>query len=124
MRSVVRLDIPQSRLTYISGARDDIHPETFMRPLPTHLREMLFMEPGPHAPAFGPTLRATLADMLDGVLGKLKAAGITSAIVVDMSAGETGFSVAKVLVPELENPDGRRKRRLGPRALKRILRSP
>lgn len=125
VRAAIRAvtEAAQSRLTYISGARDDIHPETFTRPLPTHLREALFMEPSAHAPACGPTSCAMLADMLDGVLSKLKAAGIKSVIVVDMCPGETDFSVAKVLVPGLENPDGRRKRRLGSRALKRILRS-
>lgn len=125
VRAAIRAvtEAAQSRLTYISGARDDIHPETFTRQLPAHLREALFMEPNSQVSSFDRASGATLADMLSGVLNRLKAAGIKSAIVVDMAAGETDFSVAKVLVPELENPDGRRKRRLGPRALKRILRS-
>jgi ribosomal protein S12 methylthiotransferase accessory factor YcaO len=111
----------QSRLTYISGARDYIYPETFVRPLPTHLREILSIEPTLDAHALDTTLAGTIHDMLRGVVEKLMAVGITSAIAVEMNVGEKDFSVVKMLVPQLENLDGRRKRRFGPRALKRIL---
>ncbi|CAN7354226.1 YcaO-like family protein [Rhizobium leguminosarum] len=111
----------QSRLTFISGARDDIHPETFERPLPAHLREVLSIEPAHDAHALDTTLGGTIHDMLRGVIRRLTAVGITSVIAVDMNAGEKDFSVMKMLVPQLENLDGRRKRRFGPRALKRIL---
>jgi ribosomal protein S12 methylthiotransferase accessory factor len=123
VRAVIRAvtEAAQSRLTYISGARDDIDPETFSRPLPAHLRELLFMEPVTRPPMFDMIAGATLTDMLAGVLKRLKVVGIKSAIVVDMNPGNGEFSVAKVLVPELETIDGRRKRRLGPRALKKIL---
>ncbi|WP_184399920.1 YcaO-like family protein [Rhizobium sp. BK650] len=113
----------QSRLTFISGARDDIHPETFSRPLPAHLREVLFIEPTHEAHALDTTLGGTIQDMLRSVIGRLVAVGVTSAIAVEMNAGEEDFSVVKMLIPQLENLDGRRKRRFGPRALKRILRS-
>lgn len=46
----------QSRLTHISGAIDDIHPETFARPLLAHLRELLFIEPTHDAHALDTTL--------------------------------------------------------------------
>jgi ribosomal protein S12 methylthiotransferase accessory factor len=124
IRAAIRAvtEAAQSRLTYISGARDDIHPDTFTRPLPDHLRKALFMEPASHMSAFDEAVGATLNDMLSGVIARLKAVGIKAAIIVDLNPGEAEFSVAKVLVPGLENPDGRRKRKFGPRALKRILR--
>ncbi|OCP22439.1 MULTISPECIES: YcaO-like family protein [unclassified Ensifer] len=125
VRAAIRAvtEAAQSRLTYISGARDDIHPDTFTRPLPDHLREALFFEPTTDGPGFATVPYAVLSDMLTGVIDRLKAVGIKSAIVVDLNPREPDFSVAKVLVSELESPDGKRKRRFGKRALKRILKS-
>jgi ribosomal protein S12 methylthiotransferase accessory factor len=125
VRAAIRAitEAAQSRLTYISGARDDITPETFARPLPEHLHQLLFMEPNPNWKAPRSVNDATLSDMLRWVIDRLKAVGVASAIIVDLNPEERAFSVAKVLVPGLENPDGRRKRRLGSRALKNIMRS-
>ena len=125
VRAAIRAvtEAAQSRLTYISGARDDIHPDTFARPLPDHLHDALFMQPNSYTPLQNTVMGATLSDMLQGVIGKLKAVGVKSAIVVHLNPDEDDFSVAKVLVPELENPDGKRKRRFGSRALKRIMKS-
>ncbi|KEA07772.1 hypothetical protein A6U85_31705 [Agrobacterium sp. 13-626] len=125
VRAAIRAvtEAAQSRLTYISGARDDIHPDTFARPLPDHLHDALFMQPNSYNPLPNPVMGATLNDMLQSVIGKLKAVGVKSAIVVHLNPGEADFSVAKVLVPGLENPDGKRKRRFGSRALKRIMKS-
>ncbi|SCX32562.1 putative methanogenesis marker protein 1 [Agrobacterium sp. DSM 25558] len=113
----------QSRLTYISGARDDIDPDTFTRPLPDHLRDMLSIQPRSYVPLPCLAGETTLDGMLKAVIGKLEDRGIKSVITVHLNPGEDEFSVVKVLVPELENVDGRRKRRFGPRALKRILKS-
>lgn len=123
VRAAIRAitEAAQSRLTYISGARDDILPETFVRPLPDHLLKLLSIEPT-EAPAKFETIAGTTVDeMLSSIVDRLVAVGIKSIIVVDLNPGEKAFSVAKVIVPGLENPDGRRKRRLGPRALKRIM---
>ncbi|KSV75521.1 hypothetical protein N185_16915 [Sinorhizobium sp. GW3] len=124
VRAAIRAvtEAAQSRLTYISGARDDIHPHTFSRPLPDHLRQILFMKPGHHALPFDAFCALSLPDMLARTVARLGAVGITSAIVVDLHPGHPGFSVAKVLVKQLESLDGARKQRFGPRALKRILR--
>lgn len=123
VRAAIRAvtEAAQSRLTYISGARDDIEPETFSRPLPAHLQAALLLEPQPLSMDIGDT-GGTLTEMLQGVIGRLRTVGIKSAIVVDLNPEEQLFSVAKVLVPGLENPDGRRRQRVGPRALKKILR--
>ncbi|WFU04151.1 YcaO-like family protein [Rhizobium sp. CB3171] len=125
IRAAIRAvtEAAQSRLTYISGARDDIHPTSFSRPLPVHLRRLLELQPQARFSQIDLTTGAPLGEMLKIVIQRLKVAGIKSVIVVPLNPGEENFSVAKVLVPELENPDGNRKRRLGPRALKRILKS-
>lgn len=110
----------QSRLTYISGARDDVFPHTYRQPLPPETRALFeapvatvkqcachrFEDPD-----------ATLAFLAD----RLQSRGIGSAIRVDLGGDDLPFSVVKVVVPDLENPDGRRKRRFGYRALSRSL---
>ncbi|MNY76845.1 hypothetical protein D3C86_2165570 [compost metagenome] len=55
------------------------------------------------------------------MLEALKRAGIGTAVAVPLLAEPLPFSVIKVFVPELENPDGARKRRFGARALSRAL---
>ena len=52
---------------------------------------------------------------------QLEAAGIRTVVVVPLMEGVAPFSVVKVIVPALENPDGLRKRRFGERALARAL---
>ncbi|WP_281407565.1 YcaO-like family protein [Neorhizobium sp. P12A] len=123
VRAAIRAitEAAQSRLTYISGARDDILPETFVRPLPDHLFKLLSIGPTEVPPKFETIAGTTVDEMLSSIVDRLVAVGIKSVIVIDLNPGEQAFSVAKVIVPGLENPDGRRKRRLGPRALKRIM---
>lgn len=123
VRAAIRAitEAAQSRLTHISGARDDINPEAFSRALPAHLQALLFIEPQPIIVERG--YGGTIADMQGIVISKLKKVGIDAAIVIDMNPDEPEFSVAKVLVPGLENPDGRRRQRIGSRAMKKILRS-
>ncbi|MCY1248289.1 putative methanogenesis marker protein 1 [compost metagenome] len=111
----------QSRLTYISGARDDVFPETFTRSLPGETQRLFEANPqrkttpptsaegGPHA-------------LLSFAIQRLEEARIRSVVVVPLVEEEAmPFSVVKVLVPGLENPDGLRKRRFGERALARAL---
>ncbi len=110
----------QSRLTYISGARDDVFPETFTRRLPRETQQLFEAEPRPQnrvAPVAGNTANS----LLEYVLEALKRAGIGTAVAVPLLAEPLPFSVIKVFVPELENPDGARKRRFGARALSRAL---
>lgn len=110
----------QSRLTYISGARDDVFPETFTRDLPEETRGLFAAAPqrrslaAPDAPT-GPKA------LLDDVMWRLETAGIRTVVVVPLMEGVAPFSVVKVIVPALENPDGLRKHRFGERALARAL---
>ncbi|MGL4092327.1 YcaO-like family protein [Agrobacterium cavarae] len=110
----------QSRLTYIGGARDDIYPETFERPLPQELRNYFNAEPSPLPPrktvGLGP-----LEDMFETVLKHLETASVGSVVVAPLTPPHFPFSVAKVLVPDLENPPGERKRRFGARGISKAL---
>ncbi|WP_183913839.1 YcaO-like family protein [Rhizobium lentis] len=110
----------QSRLTYISGARDDISPATFSRSLPPLMRRAFDAVPGSPGPT--PQHRPrNLTQMLQHVLEALRTKGIGSVIAIRLSEGTLPFSVVKVVIPALESPEGERARRLGTRALARAI---
>jgi ribosomal protein S12 methylthiotransferase accessory factor len=122
IRAAIRAitETAQSRLTFISGARDDIDPDSFGHPLPETTRRSLTAKPGPAEIREPPPVHGADA-LLDFTLDRLKRAGVTSAIAVSLTAKDLPFSVVKVLVPQLENPDGARKRRFGERAISQQL---
>jgi ribosomal protein S12 methylthiotransferase accessory factor len=116
----------QSRLTYISGARDDISPATFSRCLPPLMRQAFAAVAAPPAAAIGLDGMAgheqqDLARLLQHVLDRLRNRRIASVIAVRLSDDTLPFSVVKVVIPELENPEGERAQRFGTRALARAI---
>ncbi|MBY5663169.1 YcaO-like family protein [Rhizobium leguminosarum] len=116
----------QSRLTYISGARDDISPATFSRWLPPLMRQAFDAVAAPPAAAIGRDEAAgyhqqDLPQLLQQVLDALRNRRIVSVIAVRLSKDTLPFSVVKIVIPELENPEGERARRFGTRALARAI---
>lgn len=111
----------QSRLTYISGARDDVFPETFTRRLPCETQRLFEAVPGGRLPATATVAGDGARALLDHVLDAVRRAGIGTVVAVPLLSAPLPFSVIKVFVPELENPDGARKRRFGGRALSHAL---
>jgi ribosomal protein S12 methylthiotransferase accessory factor len=111
-RAAVRAltEAAQSRVTYISGARDDVFHETYRRPLPERLLRLFSANPSRGVPLPGPK-------DLAGILMNLKRAGVTQAIAVRLSEPTLPFAVVKILVPGLENPEGERRHRFGERAM-------
>ncbi|TCM54234.1 ribosomal protein S12 methylthiotransferase accessory factor [Rhizobium sp. PP-F2F-G48] len=105
----------QSRLTYISGARDDVFPEDYDRPLADSTRQAMLAEPRAWTPS---TLPASSGAAL---VGALHARGAGLMIAVRLSRPDLPFAVAKVLAPALENPEGKRRQRYGTRALRQAL---
>jgi ribosomal protein S12 methylthiotransferase accessory factor len=122
VRAAIRAitETAQSRLTFISGARDDIDPASFTQPLPETTRLSLSAEPRAAEPREAPTTHGAEA-LLDSTLARLRQVGITSAIAVSLAGDELPFSVVKMIVPQLENPEGARKRRYGERAISHTL---
>ncbi|OCO99271.1 MULTISPECIES: YcaO-like family protein [unclassified Ensifer] len=110
----------QSRLTYISGARDDVFPETFVRDLPDETRGLFTAVPQ-RKPMATTAVRRGPHALLDLVVRRLDIARIRTIIVVPLMDSDMPFSVVKIIVPALENPDGMRKRRFGERALAKAL---
>jgi ribosomal protein S12 methylthiotransferase accessory factor len=119
MRAVT--EAVQSRLTVISGARDDFAPERYRHKLSSeilsYLRAMprsdhgLPPEPAGEADAFLPTL-------VEG----LKRAGVASIVAVPLLE-DADCAVCKMIVPDLEHPPGDRKQRFGRRALLAMMRA-
>lgn len=107
----------QSRLTYISGARDDIFAETYERPLPPETQKLFEARPvSPSIHAIFGTANGPEA-LLERLLGRLKEAGIMTAIAVPLHPPGLPISVIKIIMPDMESPVGARKRPLGARAL-------
>lgn len=122
VRAAIRAitEAAQSRLTLITGARDDVDPKTYQDDLSPSLiaelsspavarppADMDFPDP-PGAPLLSHVVRAVCPH--------------TERIyAVDLVPGETRLSVAKVIVPDLENPAGGRRQRFGRRGLARLM---
>lgn len=121
VRAVIRAltEVAQSRLTYISGARDDLFAETFTRPLSPETLALFGAQPGP-AKTYPPP-HGDAAALLAHCLEKLAHAGITPVVAVPLCDVSLPISVVKVVVPALENPEGARRHSVGARALSRMV---
>jgi ribosomal protein S12 methylthiotransferase accessory factor len=111
----------QSRLTFISGARDDMQREEYERFL-TDQEQALWLDRirlGAPVRDFnqiarwrGTSLRADLAELRQ----RLSQVGIEDIVVVDLTRPEIGIPVVRVIVPGLEGVDGSAHYCLGKRA--------
>jgi YcaO-like protein with predicted kinase domain len=118
----------QTRLSYISGARDDLPPEHYAAPDNGDVDEALLdaLQAGRGPRSFGNVPHFGSDDIADDVrweLERLRSIGIERAIAVDLTRPELGISVVRVVIPGLEgdnrNPEyvaGRRARAVEPRA--------
>ena len=99
----------QTRLNYITGARDDLSFEEFLprgRQAKARAAKAL-LALGPPARDFAavPTRHApTFRDDLDWLLERLAAVSIGEVAVVDLSRGASEFSVVRLVIPGLEAP--------------------
>jgi ribosomal protein S12 methylthiotransferase accessory factor len=113
----------QSRLTYISGARDDVWPELFTKPVSAQTRSAFLAVPVSAATDAIARPAGNVSILLHELLAKLRASGIGSVIALPLSPGDLPFSVVKIFIPDLENPEGNRLRRFGERALAKAMRA-
>jgi len=101
----------QVRMTYITGARDDLSPHEFT----DHGRSQkvdpvnALMSRDGRRKAFNdvasPPIGATFADDLGFLLQRLKAAGIEQAVACDLTRPEFDVAVVKMIIPGLEDAD-------------------
>lgn len=122
VRAAIRAitEAAQSRLTGISGARDDFSPTLYDAPLKADLHIFRLAEPRPTSPRLA-SLNPAPRDLLHMILDRLRKRGVRSVVVVPLGGEELGFSVAKVIVPDLEDPPESRHRRFGRRAISAML---
>jgi ribosomal protein S12 methylthiotransferase accessory factor len=95
----------QTRLTYVSGSRDDFFPHDYARATDEDLLRVIWDEVH-QPPAERVDLRrpaalagARFEDDVRTLLAHLRAAGARHAVVVDLSRAELGVPVVKVLIP-------------------------
>jgi YcaO-like protein with predicted kinase domain len=118
MRAIT--EAAQTRVTNISGARDDFDPSEYAERLAPDLAIYIHAQPARDF-RFADPLPAASAS-LESYLEPLRRSGIRSVVAVPLGGEEYGFSVCRVLVNELESPAGARKHRFGGRALNAMLR--
>jgi YcaO-like protein with predicted kinase domain len=108
----------QSRLTVIAGLRDDFQPTEYEAGLAPDVRNYMTAAPiTTRASAERPPI-CSWRDMLD----RLSSAKVGAVLAVPLTSDEP-FCVAKVVVEGLENPPGERRTRLGPRAIRTMVRA-
>ena len=97
----------QTRLTYITGIRDDLLPREYEEPpnadIVDALLDALRQECAPHPFRGIPTFVADdMGRDLQWELERLRSAGIARVVAVDLSRSEFGVSVVRVVIPGLE----------------------
>jgi YcaO-like protein with predicted kinase domain len=100
----------QTRLTYISGSRDDFMRRDYEQASNPDLLAQIYNELAPEPPSVRLAELPDLAtdsfeDDVRLLLDRLRAVGIEEAVVVDLSRPDVGIPVVKVVVPGLEGPD-------------------
>ncbi|MGI9369170.1 MAG: YcaO-like family protein [Ruegeria sp.] len=99
----------QTRLTYISGARDDLEPEEFtstaLEGKWRYIREQIEQSAPDLDFADGPTrVSSSFEDDLDWLLSSLTSSGINQVAAVDLSRQNMDVSVVRAIIPGLEAP--------------------
>jgi ribosomal protein S12 methylthiotransferase accessory factor len=113
----------QTRLTTITGSRDDTNPEEYARALPVDLR--LYTgeaDPGDLAPITydGPR---DLAAYHGWLVSRVRDAGIRELVLVQLDAPDFPFVITRVIAPDLEQDPRNGNRKPGRRLLRAMLRS-
>lgn len=116
----------QTRLTYISGSRDDFMRHDYQRNRDPELLDAIWKEitaaPSQvRLDAQSSRATATFEDDVGYLLKAVRAVGVERVVVVDLTRPEIGLPVVKVVVPRLEGPGGHLP---GARARRRIAAQP
>jgi ribosomal protein S12 methylthiotransferase accessory factor len=111
----------QTRLTYISGARDDLDPSEFTTEAVAargrYVRHLIAGAEPVRSFLDGPNATTeTFEDDLSWVLERLSSAGMDQVVTVDLSRPEFGISVIRAVIPGLEAPHDDPDFIAGPRA--------
>lgn len=108
-RAAVRAvtEAAQSRLTFISGARDDFHPRLYAAEVKQDLYSLMDARPQEYGDGRitpGRAWDGSASGCLDYLLDRLRAHRIGSVVVVPLGGEDLGVAVARVFIPALEDP--------------------
>ena len=111
----------QTRLTYISGARDDLDPAEFTADaLAAKRRYVRDLIDGSEATEKFPSCPTRSSDCFEDdlawLLGRLASVGLDQVVTVDLSRAEFGIPVIRAIIPGLEAPHDDPDFVAGPRA--------
>lgn len=122
VRAAIRAvtEAAQSRITFISGTRDDIDDRLYQQPAPVWTRAA-FDLPARARPQWRPS-PAGLQAMLDDTLDRLDALSAGPVVAVRLSDPALPVTVEKIIAPGLETVPGSRLRPFGTRALLKAVR--
>lgn len=95
----------QSRLTFISGSRDDLFPEAYEPAVPQTPNVATTSPTLDFRMRQSPVLGETFAEDLATTLDRLRAAGFPQVIAVDHTRPELGIPVVAVVVPGTREPE-------------------
>ncbi|MEW9836868.1 YcaO-like family protein [Mesorhizobium marinum] len=104
------VEAAQVRTTYVSGARDDLHPDEYSeshRENRRRIAERLRTEHAPLRPlvVVPERTQAGTGGNIRWLLDRLAVAGLDEVIAVDLSKEEIGLPVVRIVIPGLEGPD-------------------
>ncbi len=113
----------QTRLTTITGSRDDADPGEYGRALPHDLR--LYAGDGEphHGTGAGYTGPRNLAAYHDWLVAQVREAGVRSLALVEFEAPDFPFVIARVIAPDLEQDPRSGNRKPGRRLVRAMLRA-
>lgn len=116
------LEAVQTRISLVSGARDDIESGLYRQEARSDVSALLALAPGSDTPS-SPSLPVPThaSAMVDEVLNRLAAAGLKQAVAVHLGGAELSIAVEKLFVPGLEDRLTNRHWRPGPRAARAML---
>jgi ribosomal protein S12 methylthiotransferase accessory factor len=112
----------QTRLTTITGSRDDVRPEEYARGLPSDLR--LFTGsavPSSRLPGGYEGVRSLIA-YHDWLVARIRDVGVRSLALIELEAPDFPFVIARVIAPELEQDPRNSNRKPGRRLLRAMMR--
>lgn len=95
----------QSRLTYVSGARDDIFTEDYLKTTFDYDRPQLPANPRSMSNRALASEFDNFSTEIEWLIARLQAIGIESIYVVDLTKEHLDIPVVRVVVPMLEGPD-------------------
>ena len=112
----------QTRLTTITGSRDDLDPREYSRVLPKDLKVYAGRRgTSCKAPPAGYVGKRTLPAYFDWLLNRTRAAGVRTLALVPFVTPDFPFAVARVLAPDFEQDPRSGNRRPGRRLLTAML---